>query len=402
MGAPRDPIVDDPSTIEDIRCVVRLRGRELLIATELGGGIRVFDRRDGLPQRALTQLAFHEVASGRSLDLDADELHVFDLQTVEMLPDAPGPNDAMYLYGAMRGPYPGRLGTPMVAIDGQLTVTRADLLCGLVDGVANAFAYAPDEHGSRCVHALLPGERADVIDNRRGIVLALPLVPGWLLDCPVPNDLVVAQILHDVLSALRTDLGVGSAAPPLPVPNRAALEAKLVAAGWRIEGDEAIRPKGRGLIGSMLKGTERRTLPRQGTLDELVAEARSALAALASLPMPEAAALRRRSSQPAASIAVRPTNQPNVPAAPPVPAPLPPVAAPRPRVESDRTEWMKDFIDAHRSPSRPPPRVSTPARAVSPAATPSWMNDFEEPDDPGTPDQPAVEKAKRDWSSDFD
>gem|GEM_PF-2403330 len=397
-GAPRDKVLDDPALVEDIRCIVRLRGdRELVIATELGGGIRVFQNRECLAQRARSQLSFHDVASSRVLEIDADELYIFDLQTLEMLPDAPGLNDALYLYGAMRGPHPARLDGPEAPVDGQLTVTRADLLAGLIAGHANAFCYAPDQHGSRCIHALLPGERADQIAAGRGIVLALPLVPGWMLDSPVPNDLVVAQILHDVLRALRTD-GLGADAPPLPVPDRAAFERQLVAAGWRIEGDEAVRAKGRGIIGSLLKGEERRRLPRQGTVDELIEEAKVALSKIPGTPTPEAAALQRRTTR---SIAPPPVaNTPHVPVTAPTPSVVvPPSAAPRPRVESDRTEWMKDFVDAHRSPSRPAPIVSTPASVVSSAAKPSWMDDFDGSED----DAPDPEPARRpDWSKDFD
>jgi len=399
-GAPREPILDDAQHVEDVRCIVRLhtsRGqRELVIATELGGGIRVFGDREGLPQRTRTQIAFDEVASGKVLEIETDELHIFDLQTVEMLPDAPGVNDALYLYGAMRGPYPASLGTPVVAVDGQLTVTRADLLSAVIDGVTRAFAYAPDPHGSRCVHALLPAERADVIATTgRGIVLALPLVPGWLMDCPVPNDQIAAQILYDVLSALRTDLGVPPS-PPLPVPSRAALEAKLVDAGWRIDGDTAVRAKGRGLLGSVLQGSERRTLPRQGTLDELVAEAKAMLSRMPNIPTAETVALQRRTARDVAAH-VAPIVQ--MPAASPPPSP--PSAMPRPRVETPRTDWMKDFVEAHRAPSRPAPRLSTPARVVAPKAAPnpSWMNDFEEPDEPDTPEP---SPPKRDWSDDFD
>jgi hypothetical protein len=415
-GSRRDPIADDPATVEDVRCLVRLRGsrgeRELVIATELGGGIRVFGDRDRLPHRARAQLAFHEVASGRVLELDADELHVLDLQTLELLPDAPGPNDALYLYGAMRGPYPAVLGEPAAAVDGQLTVTRADLLGGLIDGVGHAFAYAPDAHGARCVHALLPGARAAEIDRGHGIVLALPLVPGWLLDGAVPNDLVVAQILHDVLGALRADLGTQADAAPLPVPSRAALERRLVAAGWRIEGDEAVRAKRRGILGSLLKGEDRWALPRQGTLDELVAEAKAVLARVPDVPTAEAVALRRRSARPASApgpVATVPTvavaGIPHVVAAiaPPGPAASAPgPSAPRPRVATERTEWMKDFVEAHRSPARPPPRLATPARAISPAAIPPWMADFDEPDPPSDPDPPAETAPPRDWSKDFD
>ena len=403
-GPPRDPIADDPKTIEDVRCLVRLRTsrgfRDLIIATELGGGIRVFDDRAALAPRARTQLAFHEVASGRVLELHADELFIFDLQTIEMLPDAPGLNDALYLYGALRGPYPDRIGTPTASIDGQLTVTRADLLAGLIDGVVNAFAYAPDAHGARCVHALLPGERADVIAGGRGVVLALPLVPGWLLDCPVPNDLVAAQILHDVLSALRRDLGAPADTPLLPVPSRPALEKRLIAEGWRIEGDEAVRPKGRGVLGA-LQGSERRRLPPQGTLDELVAEAKALLARMPDLPTAEMASLHRISRGTGSAPVSAPT-QTHVPSAQQAPTPSASAHAPRPRVAAASTDWMKDFVDAHRSPARPAPRVSTPARSVAPGASPKWMGDFDEAEEAGTPEPSVESKPKQDWSKDFD
>jgi hypothetical protein len=440
-GWSREPVVDDPANVEDVRCVVQLRGahgvRELIIATELGGGVRVVEGRQALPQRARTQLAFHEVASGRVLQIDADELWTFDLQTVEMLPDAPGFNDALYVYGVLRGPFPAALdaGVSTVPVEGQLTVTRADLLGGMLDGIGNAFAYAPEPnllHGSRCVHALLPGERAEIIAAGRGVVLALPLVPGWELDRPVANDLVAAQLLYDVLTALRADLGVSSAAAPLPVPDRAALEHELRAAGWRIDGDQAVRSKG-GLLQSLLKGGERRVLPKQGTLYELAAEARAALAQLGGVPTAEARALQARSSRPPSPLALGAASPP-VPVAAPLtqPSPAVPVALaaapsltaptapyqptlpqparqPTPQVAAGRSEWMKDFVEAHRQPSRPPPRLSTPARAVTPSARPAWMEDFAtsaEPaaaptaEDPAEPTEPP--STRPDWSRDFD
>jgi hypothetical protein len=216
-----------------------------------------------------------------------------------------------------------------------------------------------------------------MIDGGRGIVVALPLVPSWLLEIPQSNDLVVAQLLYDVLVPLRAELGESEA---LPVPNRAAVEQELVSQGWRIEGDEAVRPKGSGLIGSLR--SEKKPLPRQGSVEELAAIAKAALAKLTAsgwAPTPEARAIARRTEKRSAPIPASvsaPIPQPT-----PAPAPVvPPRAVPRPRVTAaDRTEWMKDFVDAHRAPARPTPRVSTPARAVSKTATPEWMKDFEDP-----------------------
>lgn len=400
-AAPRAAVVDEPAALEDVRAVVRLRGRagvtELVVGTEHAGEVRVVaNERVQLEQRAQTQLAFHEVASGRAIEVAADELFVFDVQVVEMLPDAPGPNDALYLYGVMRGPYPALPGRPIASVDGQLTVTRADLIAGLLDGVANAFAYAPEPRGSRCVHALLPGERAELLEAGRGVVLALPLAPAWTLDAIVSNDLVSAQMLYDVLHALRTDLGITE--PVLPVPSRALVEHNLVAAGWRIEGNEAVRPVKTGLLGSVFGGNvQRKPLPREGTLDELIAEAKAVLARVPGAPSAEVIALQRgRVRSPSLPPPPPPTPRPSSP------PPIPPSAAPRPRVETSRSDWMKDFVEAHRAPARQKPTVTVPARAVTPDATPSWMEDFGETEreEKETPtDTPA---SPRDWSKDFD
>jgi hypothetical protein len=407
----REHAPGDAAAIEDVRCIARVRGgggiRELVIGTDAAGNVIVTGERDKLGPRARGEIAFHETASsGRRLELDTDALFIFDLQTMEMLPDAPGPNDALYVYGLVYGPYPAHADVPVLPVEGQLTVTRADLLGGLVDGMATAFAYPPDVHGSRFVHALLPGERADVIESGNGVILALPLVPTWLPECPVANDVVVAQLIYDVLNALRVDLGVAAGTPPLPVPNRAALEAELLAQGWTIEGDVAERAK-KGLL-SALRGSEKRRLPRQGTLDELVTEARAALGKMPNVPTPEAIALRRRMQrmQPMA-VGGTPRIPMSVPSTPaPAAAPLP-ARAPVPKVRADRSEWMKDFVDAHRSPSRPTPRVSTPARAVSHRATPAWMDDFagaEPRDAAGDSGDDSDDKptSKPDWSRDFE
>jgi hypothetical protein len=345
--------------------------------------------RDALPRRAQVQLAYHDVATTkRVLELRAQELYIFDLQTIEMLPDAPGLNDPLYLYGHMYGPFPTT--REVIPVEGQLTVTRADLLGALVHGVEMAFAYPPETTGSRAVHALLPGDAADMISLGRGVILALPLAPTWLPDCPLSNDLVVAQLLYDVLVALRSELRVDGA---LPVPNRAALEADLVAKGWRIEGDEAVKPKSTGLLGA-LRGAEKRQLPRQATLDELVAEARAVLTKLPGVPTAEALALR------ALVGSVQRTPVIKTPGAP-TPVSLP-TRSPTPRVAADRSEWVKDFVDAHRAPSRPPPRVSTPARVISKEATPAWMNDFAEPAEPADDSSDEQPAPKPDWSSDFE
>jgi hypothetical protein len=341
------------------------------------------------------------------------ELYVFDLQVLELLMDAPGLNDAMYLYGTLRGPYPAAEGATLKTIEGQLTVTRSDLLGGLIEGTADAFAYQPDANGARCVHALLPGERADLIDGGRGVVLALPIAPAWTLESSVSNDRVAAQIIHDVLGALRRDLGD---ATPLPVANRAAVIAELKAQGFTIEGDEAVKTTKSGLLGIRTE-REKKPVPREAPLEEFVRLALSALPKIGP-PSPESFALRRRHIGRESRLALvdragtTPAHVARPMSSDPISSTSPTSRAPRPQVKAQPTDWMKDFVDAHQAQGHAKPRVVAPARFVAPPPPPkpkqSWMDDFDEPK--GEPAEQAGPKSdtgepsskKPDWSKDFE
>ncbi len=394
-----EPTRDEPRVFEEIVAKVSLGPVDMFVGTDGAGRLRAVDAsaRRELPARAQGQLAFHEVASNRSLAIDATELYLFDLQMVELLRDAPGLNDPLYLYGVLRGPYPGALDTETAAIEGQLTVSRGDLLAGLIDGVERAFSYERSESGARCVHALLPGETADVVEGGRGLILAFPLAPTSLMG-GFANDLIAAQIFYDVLGAMRAELGVTG---PLPIPNRSALEDRLQADGWTIEGDTATRRAGKGVVASLLgRGQERRSLPRQGTLEDYVAEATAMLARLGA-PPPTTVALRRRAMPRAETRATPPTR--TTPPSPPAPVPPPPpVSTARPRVATPQSEWIQDFVDAHRAPDRPPPQLRRPARAVAPdpEQEPDWLDDFAEVPDAG--EDPPQNNPAPDWSKDFD
>lgn len=383
--------------IEEVVAKVSLGAVEMIIGVDGGGRLRAVDAsaRHELAARQQGQLAFHEVASNRTVTVDAGELYLFDVQMVELLRDAPGLDDPLYLYGALRGPYPGALDTETAAIEGQLTVTRGNLLAALIDGVERAFCYEPSSSGARCVHALLPGETAEVIEEGRGLILAFLLAPTALMG-GFANDLIAGQIFHDVLAALRAELGVTGT---LPIPNRAALEEKLVAEGWDIDGDTATRRgDGRGLFASILgRDTERRSLPRQATLEEYVTEAAALLGRMGT-PTPATAAIRRRAA-PRGGARV-PTPSPFAPPAPPPPPVPPPLSMARPRVATPPSEWIKDFVDAHRAPDRPPPQLRRPARGVAQESDPDWMHDFEEVTQAA--DAAAENKAPPDWSKDFD
>jgi hypothetical protein len=303
--------------------------------------------------------------------------------------DAPGLNDAMYLYGALRGPYTTSPSTPVQSVEGQLTVTRADLLAALVDGVRDAFAYRPDASGARCVHALLPGERDAVIDGGHGVVLAFPLAPAWSLETAIANDRVAAQMFYDVLTAFYRDGGIAN---ELPVPSRQDVEHELVAAGWTIDAGVATRKTKGGLLG-LGSEIETKPLPREGTLDEYVAAAHAAIARLGP-PSPETLALRRRRGEVVAMppVTSRPVPAPR-PTTPAAVATSVPVRQPRPQVATS-TDWMKDFVDAHQSQGHKKPKVVAPARAVTTKATPDWMADFADPAGPDDQAGPKSDTAK--------
>jgi hypothetical protein len=371
------PCVDDVALVEDVRCLVRLRGsrgsHDLIVGSQADNELTVVEHdRARLSQRVQAQLAFHEVAAARMLTLDVAELWVFDLQVLELLMDAPGLDDPMYLYGKLRGPYPASASGSMT-IEGQLTVTRSDLLRALIEGTEHAFMYRPDSSGSRCVHALLPGERADLIDDGHGVVVALPLAPVWSLESSAANDRVVAQLFYDVLCALNKELGEPD---ELPVPSRANVAAELEAQGWTVEGDVATRTTRSGLLGTLLPDKQKKQLPREGKLEEYVAAARAALGKIGT-PSRESLALRRRCEQ--APSALR---TPNVPksAEPPAPTETSLPRQPRPQVAASPTDWMKDFVHQHEAPGKPKPRVVAPARVVGAQigkrAAPAWMEDF--------------------------
>jgi hypothetical protein len=426
--APAPPRVDRPGEIHDVLATVALHGAagttELVIGLDLGRVIRVVRGAAAaeLPARARDQLAFHATRRPQ-LSIYTDELYVMDVQAVERLPDAPGADDPLYLYGMLRGPYPAAFASGVIAVEGQLATTRGPLLDGLALGIQRSFTYEYGSCGASCVHALVPADR-----DARSAVVAFPLVP---MGDDGSNELVAAQLIHDVLGALRTDLGDDLASDPIPVPNRRIYERDLVAAGWTIQGDTAINREGKGRLASLFSPARKQRLPREASLPEYVPLITSQLVRLPGWPEPARSALHARlgdhgpsvpaapvpppPSPAAAPVRSRPPTQPpppppprRRPPTPPLPGPLPhtrPPAAPPPAPPRRRTPrspnkpprtvakgltpevgaalWMKQLIDEHCQPDRPPPRVTMPGRAAG-ATVPDWMFDMIErefPDD---------------------
>ncbi len=382
---------------------------EWVIARMLSGALVPvpIEDRHLLPPRLQQVLTSHEVAGGATLELDARTLHLFEIELLEQSPDAPGLDDPVYLYGALSGPFPAQAGAPSCVRRGQLTVTRADLLSGLCRGVRSAFVLPPENgatKGARAISAVLPGDRDVAIQAGEGIIVALPLLPAEVAMQDASNELIVTQLLHDVLAMLRDDARTAHPDHPIaqlvvPVPSRAALEARLESDGWSVEGDVATQKlvEGKGLAGLLASvlhpiAAERKTLPPEGSLDELVALAERILPSIPGWPGSRAQALAARVMVLASSSLRGTASSAAVPARPAPPdaasASVPrstDLRAPRPHASTPKDDWMKDFVGASapratssaKNAPRAKPRLSPTTKAASPPSVPDWMNDFD-------------------------
>jgi hypothetical protein len=391
-----------PATIAGLLDAFLLSGRgrtarDAAVVEDLLGGLHVID--DEVPQilPADTRATFshHEMTNGGLRAIDAQELWLFDLQMVEQLADTPGVNDPVWLYGRLYGPFPGP--AEPTATDGQLTVTRADLLAGFVDG----FPHATRHPQGRCFGLALPGDTPDAIAQGHGMVLAWPLVPAELRPPDPANEAACAEILHDVLAATRLDLERAGIDHPLcrailPVPNRADLVAELEREGWIVQGDTAIQANKvtRSGLGSLLTSVlgapdgMSRKLPPEAGIEAFVDLARETLAAFPGWPDARHAALRARFRDRRPRGAVQhvladptPPPAPHTPRAQPTPRPPTPPPAVSPRTPPGTPDWMGDFVNAHKDAAHPP-RLTRPGPKRTDSGSipkkPGWMDDFED------------------------
>jgi len=309
---------------------------------------------------------------------DGSGLWLLAIELVEQLPDAPGVNDAIYLYGTL---FPA-WDAAAPGVRGQLTTTRADVLRGFVDGFDHAFRYPPDasERVPRACHLLLPGDRPDQLAQGRGMVLAYPLVDTALIGDHAGSDLALTSLLHDLLAALRNDLG-DTRRPPLPVPDRAAALDALRADGWEIDerADVARKKQDSGFFGRLFADRDEVPLPAQATLDRYAALARAALGHIPAWLSPASRALFARVGTAGpllTTIAAR--------AAPPALLPAPVIQRTPAPAAKRSPDWMRDFIDQHAAhapqltPLRSPPTRAAPTPSTAtPAQRPDWMRDFD-------------------------
>ena len=371
--------------------------QEVWVGVDAAGKL-VTDVAQGLSSRAQAQLSYHEVSGGRTRSIDAQNVFLFDLQLVEQAPDGPGANDPVFLYGVLYGPLPPAGGGPVTAIEGQLTVTRADILEGLVAGAPFAFGYQGATEAPslgvrpRCFHIALPAARHNEIAAGRGIVVAYPLLSVDLFASEPVNEIPVNQLSYDLLSGFWGDLcreeprryGDGKL---LPLPDRATFCKKLQNEGYTVKNDVAVRRKG-GLLGMFTDDEVQ--IPPEGNVDAYLRLASEALQTLTGWPSPRAVAMRTRM----ATSQTRSDRHPNdlrglaSPAHSAVPkdklSKRPP---PEPRARNaGPPAWMQDFVDAHRQPGRAAPHLTgmPPGKArlksadkATPPARPDWMKDFE-------------------------
>lgn len=282
--------------------IIQARGgaREWVVGLSDAGKLTAQPLRPGtkLRRTVKTQLAFHEAAGRSSRRLVAESLYLFEAHLLAHAPDLPGVNDPLHLHGELVGPFD--VDTETIARrPGCLTVSRADVLHGLVVGAPAAFLHADTVMGrtTRTFHALLPGDREEILSQGHGGVLAYPLM-GFDAGLAGPgNESLVDEILYSVLKAVWRD--VARENPPairqpdeLPVPSRTAHELELISDGFTIEGDRAVR-KGKGRM-SWLLGAERRRLPPQGNTNKFLSLAEEALELVPGWPVPRITALTAR------------------------------------------------------------------------------------------------------------
>jgi hypothetical protein len=409
--------------------------RELAVAVDSLGNLQalLLDDVDALPATARTELAYHEMsgAGGQRRLIEATEVFLFRLDLLEQPAGAPGWNDPVYLYGSLYGPWPATDQNQAAGIEGQLTITRGDLLEGLVRGAGQAFRYSGKNAGSsrdlRCFHLTLPGDREEEIRRGSGIVLAYPLFPTELIVTDCSNEFVASQLLYDILSSLKEDLEQERIvhflrSKVLPVPSRMSLEQQLMVQGYEINGDVAVKKAEAGggfqgllatVFGPLM--SERLELPPEGAVDDFLNLAVDTLNSLPGWPHPRNVALRS-CVKPVPAEAYR-----NYSA-----APQPQIRVPQPsRIQrrehvrpvmprAEPPDWMRDFMTAHHKPGAPAPRLTSTAMlkpesisgAESGTREQEWMKDFA-PQAPNAEDKhrkpdKSEAQTKPEWLNDFE
>ena len=340
-------------------------------ATRMGGRLRRPRPAGGAAVRrchgiaCAAQVSFHEVAGGSRRLLRAAELYLFELQLVEQAADRPGFDDPVHLYGTLLGPLsPAGLGE---VTEGQLTVTRADLLEG---AGARRRARVPLRRPRRG-HGRAGVQPAAARRSRRGAdpgarggarlpgAVGRPAVVGagqrvLLQPDPVRRD-------HRRVERRRAR---GAAAAPPARRTCPCRTGRWPSSCWstRATSSRGTAPCARARAcwdrcwapSSRIAGA---CPPRAAATITcaLAEEALGAVAGLAGAARPGVARLSGRRARVAAAAQVRAATGDRRPA-------LPPPPPPPPRHRAGPPHWMVDFITSHQQPGRRPPVVTGAGR----------------------------------------
>ncbi len=305
------------------------------------------------------QLAYSGVTLPLTRALAINQFYVFTIEYFERPDDAPGFNDPVHLYGNIFGPVPDD--SAPLATPGQLTVTRADILAGMLASAPYPFHYqSTGGLWSRCFNMLLPGGREDETSRGDSLVLAYPIPTAGVLSADGSNELTAMQLLYDVLFDLRAELERHQMRRHrlqdmiLPVPSRRALETQLEGKGYVIKGDVAIRNKGGsnnkvvGALSQIFKSLEdRMDLPPQATMEQLLEIARMTLSTLPSWPPAQSRSIQSKTSQASAELMARASSPKGASNLPQIP-----VCGSTPqRARKSAEDWVRDFSGASGKPS---------------------------------------------------
>lgn len=367
---------------------------ELVVGVDRAGVLQCAPRsRAVLSANAQRELHAHELLSANARRatarmLEAERLFLFDMELVEQAGSGGELNQPLFVYGSLLGPLAKQ--TAPARSKGQLALTRADLLEGLLLGQDWPFCYT-DEPGRerRHHHALLPAGRAEDLSAGSDLVIGYPRAPFDLSAGDPENAAVVQLLIGELVAALRADL----------------------------EREE----RAQGTLSRLFSAQRSLGLraPESHDIDDWLRLAASALSCLPKWPSPTAEALRKATAQASARggpITPERSGTPGAAASQPLAVAVSSIPK-RPtllRQESAAPpDWSGDFLpEQHRvekdstdlSWKAPSPRAAT-ARPT-PSSTQEWMQDFK-PEDPSTQTddpvtQPAREQDKPDWRKDFD
>lgn len=394
--------------------------QELVVCSDHSGGLRLVggEQVGELSQEIQEQLAYDEVAkAGKDRLIDALSCYLFIIQFMEQCTDSPGLNDPVYLYGRLFGPFSGAAGGPLASVEGQLTITRADILEGFVRDAEYAFHYAGSPASAyRCFHISLPGDREEELRAGNGIVIGYPLLSLEMVQSNSSNEVIVCQFIYDILKSLQKDMDKENLSGPLrskilPVPNRYLLEQQLKDRGYEIKGNSAIRKGGAGqgfqgmletVYGALMK--DRLEIPPEGKIEDYLDLAKATLKSLKSWPSLRAQALRSRITPAPSEVVARAGSRKTRPK--PIISSIPAPSSSRTPSSSlgssgkaltDPPAWMNDFVSSHGDTTSKTSRITSttsafgkdPAMPKTAAAKkepkakkpkemkPDWMKDFE-------------------------